>query len=95
MKPSLFEQQILPLFELSRADWLLEARQVARQLGKTGKEVTIDDVRQLCPPPAGVDPRVNGAVFKRPEWELIRHQPSVRATCHHRLVAVFRWRGAA
>jgi hypothetical protein len=49
-------------------------------------------VRAICPPPDDVDPRVMGAVFKRSEWELIRHQRSTRSTCHNRPVGVFRLR---
>lgn len=87
-----FEQHVLPLFEVNRADWLQQAREVARNLGERCGEVTIDDVRRLCPPPESIDPRVMGGVFKKSEWKLIRHQPSTRATCHHRLVAVFKLR---
>lgn len=85
----IFEQQVLPLFERHRADWLKDAREAARQLGQQQAEVTIDDVRAVCPPPRDADPRVLGAVFLRKEWRRVRHQPSVRAECHHRLVAVF------
>ncbi len=64
MKIDSFVTNILPLFEVSRADWLSDARQAARKIAARRGEVTIDDVRELCPPPAGVDPRVMGAVLR-------------------------------
>lgn len=85
----LFERQVLPLFEEHRSDWLERARAIARQIGLQRVEVTINDVRAVCPPPAGVDPRVMGAVFMRSEWKLLRHERSTRATCHNRPVGVF------
>ena len=91
----LFEKEVLPKFEMHRAEWLLVARATARQLGEAKGEITINDVRRLCPPPNGVDPRVMGAVLKRPEWELIRYERSARATCHNRPVGVFRLRDAS
>lgn len=91
----LFERTVLPWFEESRADWLANAREVALQLGEWFPEVTIDDVRILCPPPANVDPRVMGAVFLRKHWELLRHERSNRAACHNRPVGVFRRRADA
>lgn len=94
MSADLFEQGILPIFEQHRAEWLERARAEARLIGTRQREVTINDVRAVCPPPAGVDPRVMGAVFLRSEWELLRHQRSQRAACHNRPVGVFRLKGS-
>lgn len=87
---TLFEQQILPLFEEHRADWLRNARNVAFLLGAAGQIVTIDDVRRICPPPDHVDPRVMGAVFERRKWDYLGATSSIRTTCHKRPVG--RWR---
>lgn len=84
-----FHQDILPLFEETRDEWLARARWWARRLGDSGHEVTIDDVREQCPPPAGFDPRVMGAVFRGAEWECVRYQKSHRAQCHKRPIGVF------
>jgi hypothetical protein len=86
----IFEREILPLFEEFRGEWLQEARATAAMLGSSGREITINDVRALCPPPEDVDPRVMGAVFTRKCWTLVRYERSNRATCHNRPVGVFR-----
>lgn len=82
----IFEQSILPLFEATRADWLVEARESAERLGLIGT-VTIDDVRKVCPPPSDVDPRVMGAVFEHKKWEKTGYVSSTRG--HGRAVAIF------
>lgn len=89
---SQFEQQVLPLFEVHRADWLQTARQIALELGRNGVSVTIDMVRAKIPPPAGVDPRVMGAVFTRKDWINCGYTKGHRATSHGRPVAVFKLR---
>lgn len=88
-QPSLFDADVLPLFEQSQPDWLQSARAAARRLGASGKAITIDDVREVCPPPSDVDPRVMGAVFKHSEWTCTGHRRSRRRECHNRPVGVF------
>ena len=90
MTADLFSQKILPLFEQTRADWLKAARSVARDIAAEQGSVTIDDVRAACPPPADVDPRVMGAVMRKPNFVPVGYQKSSRATCHNRPIAVFR-----
>ena len=85
----IFKQQVLPLFETSQPDWLTQARYVARSIAASREFVTIDDVRQVCPPPDGVDPRVMGAVFKGKDWECIGYQKSKRSACHNRPIGQF------
>lgn len=91
---SMFEQIALPLFEAHRRPWLDVAREKARQLGANGDQVTIDMVRAECPPPADVDPRVNGAVFLKSEWKKVGYVNSHRMKCHGRPVAVFMLKSA-
>jgi hypothetical protein len=86
----LFARDVLPVFEANRAAWLAEARQWARKIAKQRGEVTIDDVREFYPPPAGVDPRVMGAIMRAPEFEAVGYRKSTRATCHNRPIAIFR-----
>lgn len=94
MSNSLFDTQVLPLFEETREAWLERARATARELASGGRSITIDDVREKCPPPEGVDPRVMGAVF-RPikDWEVVGYERSSRASCHNRPVARHRLKG--
>lgn len=91
---SLFEANVMPKFEQYRTDWLAAARHAAKCIAADRGEITINDVRDMVPPPDGKDPRVMGAVFKSSEWEIVRYQRSNRAACHNRAVAVFRLRGA-
>jgi len=85
-----FENAVLPFFEATRGDWLAVARATARELGSSGAIVTIDMVRDKCPPPVDVDPRVMGAVFTRREWQRVGYANSSRAACHHRPVALMK-----
>lgn len=89
MPATLFEQEVLPLFEITREEWLAEARGAARQLAQRNTEITIDDVRAVCPPPDSVDGRVMGGVFTRKEWECIGYKRSERKTCHGRPIGIF------
>lgn len=91
----LFEAEVLPLFEEHRADWLSEARAVALSLCLRNGSATIDDVRDHCPPPDDVDPRVMGAVFSTRDFVATGYEKSRRRTCHNRPVAVFKLAGAA
>ena len=90
-----FDQYILPLFEQTRGDWLTEAREVARRLAAENGEVTINDVRAICPPPKEIDGRVMGAVFTRKDFIRIGFQNSDRKECHGRPVCIFALKGAA
>lgn len=94
MTATQFEQLVLPLFQKYRADWLATARATARQLGRDGKVLTVDDVRAVTPPPPEVDPRVMAAVFTRKEWERLEYTQGSRAESHGRPVAKFRLRQA-
>lgn len=85
-----FEELVLPLYEENRADWLNRARRAARMLADVNAFVTIDMVRDECPPPDGVDPRVMGAVFTRSEWENCGYVMGKRKESHGRPVAQFR-----
>jgi len=75
-----------------RQAWLARARGAARSIAMTRGSVTIDEVREHCPPPNDCDPRVMGAVFKRDEFELIDYIESRRKACHGRHIGIFRLR---
>ena len=80
----------LDLLETHRPDYLSEARDVARKLLETRASITINDVREICPPPRGIDPRVMGAVFRHKDFEATgQFVLSNRSTCHGRPIQRF------
>ncbi len=80
----------LDLLETHRPDYLSEARDVARKLLETRASITINDVRDICPPPRGIDPRVMGAVFRHKDFEATgEFVLSNRTTCHNRPIQRF------
>jgi hypothetical protein len=80
--------EALDLFELHRAAWLATARDAASRLYRRfGRPITIDDVRDECPPPPGTDPRVMGGVFSG--WRPVGFTNSRRRTCHGRPIRLF------
>ncbi len=92
MSADLFGTEVLPLFEEHRADWLTEARAAAHLIASKRGQVTINDVRAVCPPPSDIDPRVMGAVLRTKAFEVVGYQRSGRRECHNRPIAVFRLR---
>lgn len=71
-------------------NWLEMARGHARRIASDKGEVTIDDVRRVCPPPDDCDPRIMGSVFSRKDFERVDFRASARETCHGRPIGVFR-----
>lgn len=90
----IFDTDVLPLFEATRADWLKRARLTARYLARKHGSVNINQVRAECPPPDGIDPRVLGAVFTKAEFECVGFINSDRRTCHGRPIREFKLREA-
>jgi len=81
----------LDLLEEHRPDYLAMARSAARKLLEARQSITINDVREICPPPKGVDPRVMGAVFLHKDFEATgEFVLSSRATCHNRPIQKLR-----
>lgn len=81
----------LSLLETHRPDYLSEARDAARRLLSERPSITINDVRAVCPPPADIDPRVMGAVFRHADFEPTgEFVLSSRTTCHRRPIQKFR-----
>jgi hypothetical protein len=73
--------------------WLSLARSAARRLAAERGEITINDVRALCPPPEGADPRIMGSVFLKRDFVRVDYRASSRDACHGRPIGVFRLRG--
>lgn len=81
----------LETFEMTRPQYLAKARATARLLLQSRDEITINDVREHCPPPANWDGRVLGAVFNHKDFESTgRIVKSNRDTCHKRPIQLFR-----
>ncbi len=75
--------------EMTSSDFLRRARLVADMLGSLQTDVTIDDVRNVCPPPNGTNPAIMGRVFLREHgWEPVAYRRSERG--HRRAIAIFR-----
>ena len=80
----------IALLEAHRPDYLAEARAAARRLLESRASITINDVREVCPPPADKDPRVLGAVFRHRDFEATgEFVLSSRNTCHKRPIQRF------
>lgn len=77
-------------FQTDKMQWLANARAAARRIAREKGTVTIDEVRECCPPPAGVDPRVMGAVMQPREFQMIKFVESRRKACHGRHIGLFK-----
>lgn len=93
-KPSQYEETVMPHQEAAHADWLALARATAIRMGQGGVEMTVDQVRAVCPPPPGVDPRVMAAIFTRKRWIRLGYVQGFRKASHGRPVCAFRLREA-
>jgi hypothetical protein len=78
-----------------RDEWIARARDHARRIARERGQVTINDVRMVCPPPEDADPRIMGAVFSRAEFVRVGFQVSYRKPCHGRHIGVFALRPGA
>jgi len=56
-------------------------------------DITINDVRAVCPPPDDADPRIMGSVFLKRDFVRVDYRASARDACHGRTIGVFRLRG--
>lgn len=82
--------ETLDLFEIHRADYLASARLIARSLYLQHKRpISVDDVRAHYPPPDDFDPRLMGAIFRKPHWIKVGFINSKRRECHGRPVSTF------
>lgn len=81
----------LDLFEIHRVDYLNKARDAARKILANKQTITTDDVREACPVPEGVNPKVMGAVFNHPDFKSTGTWVKSRRTiAHNRPIQVFR-----
>lgn len=77
--------------ERARKEYLTRAREAALKLLETKDTITINDVRDLCPPPKQFDGRVMGAVLTTSDFKATgEYVKSSRSTCHKRPIQKFR-----
>jgi hypothetical protein len=85
----IFDQKIMPLFLESNPAWIKRARDEARYLARLNGSVCVDDIRRVCPPPEGADPRIMGSVLRAPEFIKLGLVNSERDACHGRPITRF------
>ncbi len=69
--------------------WLMTARNLAEAIAIEKGTVTVNDVREACPPPDDDDPRVMGGVFRDKRFTRIGYRNSRRRACHGRPIGIF------
>lgn len=95
MDPSDYAASVLPDQVKAHGDWIESARAAARKLASERGEISSDDIWDIAPPPAGVDPRVLGAIFSdKTLWERTRYTKSSRKVNHGRVIACWKLRAA-
>jgi hypothetical protein len=86
----------LSVLEQARKAYLTKAREVAEKIAIHGDGTcTVNQVREVCPPPDEFDGRVMGAIFNTSEWQHDGYLRSSRITCHGRPISRFRLRAYA
>lgn len=84
------KESVLDKLEETRRPWVERAREKAREIyDRTKEPVSVVMIRAECPPPENVDPRVFGAVLRKPHWKLVGYASSCRVACHGRAVGLF------
>lgn len=85
---------VMATFDETRGPWLNQARAAAKRLAASNGTVTIDQVRDVCPPPDDVDPRVMGAVLRTgKDFVRIGYCTADRPESTGRQIAIFRLAG--
>ena len=76
------KQIAFDFFEENRSIFLQTCRDTASSLADKHGQVTIDDVRALCPLPEGMGGRVYGAVFKSKDRRKDGYTQTTTPTSH-------------
>ena len=66
-----------------------QARLIAMKIASERGSVTTDDVWNALPPPSRLDPRVMGAVLRRPTFIKVGSRETTRRIAHKRPIGVF------
>ena len=81
--------EVLDRLEIVRSEYVEKARSWAVAYCKQRGSVTTDDLHKFCPPPAGIDPRVLGAIMRPPVFRATEFINSRRPEAHHRPIRRF------
>lgn len=82
-------QLALDLEKQARESWLKIAWAAVLEHFKTNATISADEVREICPAPSSLDPRIYGVLLRRKELQFIGYKKSARKQCHHRAIAIF------
>src|SRR5262249_32371145 len=86
---NIYAQEGVPVQIKTHPDLIAKLRATAEALAANGVEITSDDIHEVCPIPAGIDPRVMGAAFyPQDKWVRCGWQASRRKESHHRPVRI-------
>ena len=89
------KQVALDLFETHRANYLADARMMAKLLyGVRNEPISTDDIHKHCPIPDGIDPKVMGAVFNKADWVPVGYAQTKRKIAHSRTIRLWVLRGS-
>lgn len=85
---------VLDDLEKRRWAYITKARRFAADFARRWGVVSINDVRDGCPPPADVPPAALGAVFKeRDVWVAVSFTLANHPAAHARVVRVYKLKG--
>ena len=86
--------RILDDLEQRRWAYIKQAREFAVDFARRWGVVSINNVREGCPPPADVPPAALGAVFKeRNVWQVVSFCLAEHPAAHARVVRVYKLKG--
>lgn len=85
---------VLADLEKRRWAYIEQARRYAVDFARRWGVVSINNVREGCPPPADVPPAALGAVFKeRKVWQVVSFCLAEHPAAHARVVRVYKLKG--
>jgi hypothetical protein len=92
----IYGRLVLPFQQKANPEYVAKLQATMQAFAADGREVTIDDAWDICPPPPNVDPRILGAAFyPKKLWLGVGHCKSRRKINHGRPVAKWRLRAVA
>lgn len=83
----------LTLFAVRDAAFLSRCRALALVIARQDGQVSINDIRAILEPPAGVSPNVFGAVFKDARFKAVGYTQATHPEAHARAVRVYALKG--
>jgi hypothetical protein len=74
----------------NNADYVAEARLMARRVAEARGYVSSDDIQELFPPPPWAHHNVMGAVFADPMFKPVKFVRSSRPSAHGRMIRLYK-----